>query len=280
MRLTDGLGLVARPLDECQRGLDGWRLGQRSLWSILRPSHDFQEVISFLSHLTYPATRHVMVPFDNVTVFINNQLAGSDFADHALILCTRLGARTARAVDTPSRSWSAGTEREVLTHEARIVEVYQDGNLLRSVTCMNDGGRWIFDCAGEPQPVEQSFDYQARRKRDRFTPANLKALLEAFGFPLPDLDALASVGHYVLVREQLLNSAYAERVEAGACTPAQRDDPAFGYYQRGLGWVEHMQTHAESVVADFERAVRLNPDYGPLVEEHLVHARQVIRSRM
>jgi hypothetical protein len=278
-RFTDGFGLVAKPLDECQSELEGWRLGLRSSWSILGAACDFQEAITFLSHLTSPATRHVMVPFGNVTVFMNNETGGSDYADHAIHLCQRLSVRTARVVDVPSRIVSTRTGREALSYEARILEMYQNGNLLRSVACANDGGRWTFQCAGEPHPLEQTFEYQARRKRDRFTPANLKALLEAFGFPFPDLNAIASVGHYVLVREQLLDSAYREKVEAGACTPAQRDDPGFGYYRRGLIWVPHMQTHAESVIIDFERAVRLNPAYEPLVQKHLQRAREVIRGR-
>jgi hypothetical protein len=247
--------------------------------NILRVSRDFEEVVAFLSHLTHPATRHVLVPFGNATVFINNQQAGSDFADYTVHVSRKLCARTARAVDSPARSSGVGTNGEVLTYETRILEVYQDGEFVRSVACMNDSGRWIFESAGEPLPVEQTFNYHARRKRDRFTCANLKALLDAFGFPFPDIEAVANIGFYVLVREQLLNSAFAERVEAQACTPAQRDDPAFGYYRRGLGWVAHMQSHAESVLADLERAAQLNPAYEPLVEKHLERAREVIRGR-
>jgi len=43
------------------------------------------------------------------------------------------------------------------------------------------------------------------------------------------------------------------------------DDRAYGYYQRGLGWLPHIQTHATSVIHDFERAIQINPAYEPKV---------------
>jgi hypothetical protein len=52
-------------------------------------------------------------------------------------------------------------------------------------------------------------------------------------------------------------------------TVAENDDPAHRYYERGLGWLPNMATHATSVIADFERCLRINPAYEPLVRAAL-----------
>ena len=264
---------------ECRKELYGWQIGQRSRFYVVEEIGEFAQAIEFLSHLTHPATRHVLVPFGENTVALTNLQAGSDYHDYASQISAKLSRRVARVVDRPARTWGDSNSPEVQTYEARILEVYENGALVRGVTCMNDGGRWTFHCAGAQHPVEESFDYQARKKSSRFTSANLRELVKAFGFPLPDIEALSNAGRYLLMHEQLLNPEYRARVEANACTPAERDDPAFGFYRRGMGWIPQMQTHAESIVADFGRAVRLNPSYEPLVREHLERAREIIRGR-
>lgn len=276
LRLTDGFGLALAPLDVCRSQLDGWTIGSRSIVSVLSKTRDFNEAATFLSQLTHPATRHVMIPLGEATLFTNNARSGPSFADHTVHVSTRLHTRAARIVDMPARFWSDGTHRERQCYEARILEVYDDGACIRSIVCVDDGGRWVFESSGDPLPIEEGFDYQARRKKDRLTSGNLRALVAAYGLPYPDLDAFLRAGEYVLLHERLLNAEWERQVESLACTREQRDDPAFGYYQRGLTWVEHIDTHAESVIADFERAVRLNPAYEPLVEKHLKRARRIV----
>ena len=84
---------------------------------------------------------------------------------------------------------------------------------------------------------------------------------------------------FALVTETYLHEREAAQILEHACTPEQRDDPAFGYYLRGLGYAKHMNTHASSVIADFERAILLNPDYEPLVRDYLARARRVLSDR-
>ena len=60
----------------------------------------------------------------------------------------------------------------------------EQGESVRTIICMNDGGRWGFQAyGGEPLAAEAGFDYGARRKRDRFTHENVLALLESLGVP-------------------------------------------------------------------------------------------------
>lgn len=144
---------------------------------------------------------------------------------------------------------------------------------------MDDGGRWSFETTGTPDPVEDSFPYSARRKKDRFTSSTLGVLLRAYGFPRLDAEEFLSAREYSLFQESHTNQDWARSIQGRACTLEQRDDPAHGYYERGLGWVAHIETHAASVVADFERAVRLNPSYEPLVRSHLALARKKLAAQ-
>ena len=280
MRLTDGFGLVQKAPDLCQEDLNGWTIGDRSTFRVLQASRDFGEAASFLSHLTYPATRHVIFPYGDITVFINNAKQGSEFSDYATHIAKKLRTCTARVVDKPARTWSHGNHTEVLTYEARILEVFADsGERLRSVACANDGGRWVYESSGEPLLIEKQFNGQARKKKDRFTSSNLRTLAMEYGFPCPDFEAIQNAGEYVLLEEQLLNPEWARDVEARACSVEQRNDPAFQYYQRGLTWLDHIDTHAHSLITDFERAVQLNPSYGPTLEKHIQRAMEIIRRR-
>jgi hypothetical protein len=81
---------------------------------------------------------------------------------------------------------------------------------------------------------------------------------------------LLSAGEYLLA-----TSAGAE--QAATCTLDEADDPAYGYYVRGLNWCRHMTTHAKSAIADLERCLRLNPTYAPKVGAHLERAYRQIR---
>lgn len=64
--------------------------------------------------------------------------------------------------------------------------LYSDGtdnilNIKRSIVCMNDGGRWIFETYGEVQPFEEIDEYSAKRVRDRFTIEMLDRYCQALG---------------------------------------------------------------------------------------------------
>jgi hypothetical protein len=148
--------------------------------------------------------------------------------------------------------------------------------MIRSIACADDGGRWTFETSGDPLPIEASFAYDAPRKKDRFTRENLRALLSAVGpGPLTER-GLLDAPRFALLAERITNPALRHRVEAAACSLEEADDPAFGYFQRGLSWLPNMRTHAASVIADFERAAEINPDYEPRVRAYLREAHAVI----
>jgi hypothetical protein len=277
-QLVEGYGLIDANLERCAAGLDECAFGERSTFRAIRTTDNIEAAIQFVGrHYTFPATLHVLIPLGQCTAIVNNSKNGSDFDSYEYHIARRLGARVARVVNATSRSWTNGVAQESLAYEARIFALHAaNGNLIRNVCCMDDGGRWSFQVHGEPHVVETSFDYTARRKKDRFTTDNLRQLLGAYGLPALDAASFLAAGKYVLIREDYNNQKWQQDIDDRKCTFEQKNDPAHGYYERGLTWVAHMQTHAESVVADFERALKLNAKYEPLVRSYLDEARETL----
>lgn len=275
-RLVEGYGIIEADLDVCARHLNGWRVGGRPALGVCAVTRSAAEAVEFLSVLTVPATRHVLVPLHGHTACVNNLRNGSDFADDVDHVARLVQARAARVVDRPGRVWKRGAQREVLAYAARILQLYgRNADLLRSVLCMNDGGRWTFRSDGPSEPIETTFDYEAKRKSGRFTSHSLRQLLEAYGLPWLDAPRFLCAEQFVMLQSVYPVGGWRPR----EYTLEEANDPAHGYYERGLGWVDSMETQAESVVADFERAVRLNPDYEPKVREYLATARRTIAQR-
>lgn len=242
-------------------------------FKVVDMTSDIRVALEYLSVLSWPPTRHVAFSAgSSCTAFVNNSRNGSDYADHKVWMALHLESRFARIIDRPSHKWSNGSERITLRYEATIFELFAStGDLIRSVICMNDGGRWFFGEAGGRHPVEDGFPYDERRKRDRFGTPQLRRLAAAFDIPtLKPRD-------FTYARQYLLFESSHEAINT--CTLAEADDPAYGYYLRGLGWLRHIETHASSVVADFERCLQLNPAYETRVRPDLDRAYKILASQ-
>ena len=100
--------------------------------------------------------------------------------------------------------------------EARLVEIHEGSALLRSIACVDDGGPWTFEVAGQPLPVESTFDYSA--KRDRFTSENLSTLLESLGARRLDGSTIPSATEFVTLTEEVTDAAWRRRIESAAWT--------------------------------------------------------------
>jgi hypothetical protein len=248
--------------------------------SVVAASATASEALEYLSVRTMPATRLVLLDLDRWTGVLTNHRDGSDFHDHQYWAARTVGVRTVRVVDEEARWWRRGNMRERLSWEARIFQLHgPDDSPLRVVTCMDDGGRWTFETAGDPLPVEASFDYAARRKKDRFTRQNLHDLLVALGpGPLGE-ERFRAVARCTLLAEWIIDDQWRERVQSQACSLEDTDDPAFSYYQRGMSYTSHLSTHATNVIHDFERAIEINASYEPKVREYLNEARRIDRRR-
>jgi hypothetical protein len=273
-----GYGLVEARFESVVDAFDSMRLAGRALAVVDRLGVDADAALGFLSVRSHPATRLMLVDLGDWTGVLTNGRNGSDFDDHQHWVAASLHRTTIRVVDADERWWHRGHLRERLGYEGRIIEVRDaSGGLVRSIACADDGERWTFEAAGKPYPIEATFDHSARRKRDRFTRANLHALLQEIGPGPLTAAAFRGAAQFALVAERIADDAWRARVEADACTVADADDPALAYLRRGMSFVPHMATHATSVVADLEKALRLDPTLEPRVRAYLDEAERTLR---
>jgi hypothetical protein len=127
------------------------------------------------------ATRHLFFPCRNGwTILYENGFQGTDNTP-VCMLAKLMPATTMYVVEN--------SNLPSFHYPATIWHVY-DGDQWpkRSITAMDDGGRWIFQQTGEPFAFEGLAKYQARRIRDRVAPSLLKQYLAQFSaFPFdPD----------------------------------------------------------------------------------------------
>jgi hypothetical protein len=268
-RFLQGIGLADCPLSVVESRLPSYGGGSSTAFRLAGETANGAEALAFLSTLTWPATRHVAFAGEGgTTVLLNNGRHGSDYADHVVRLPRHLGCRFARVVDQEQRVWRRGKLRVVLQYAARIFALHAaDGSLVRSVACMNDGGRWTYESAGPPHLIEATFDEAGSKTSERFPSERLALLSEAFGLPLPRHEQFRRASRFLMFVQDSLSPV-------ASCTLAEADDPAYGYYRRGMTYVPHMETHAASVIADFERCLEIDPGYESRVGEYLREARR------
>jgi len=279
-RLLEGYGLIEARYDHCVQALGGDEITRGT--SILEEKDrvaDASQALAFFSTYTFPATRQILFPAgEGWTCVVNNSKNGSDFNDYSWGWCRAVRSRVLRVVDNLPIVWKKGSLREVMQYEARIVELLDErAQVVRAITCANDGGRWSWRLSGEPLPVESAFPYDAKKVKDRFTREHLRAFLSGLSAPVVDEEAFLRCRSFSLVEETYKDGDWMTRIRAAACTESELENPAHGYYQRGLGWVDHLETHFSSAIADFEKALKIDPSYEEKIRRHLERAYRLSR---
>ena len=275
--LVSGYGLIEADFDRVVERFGSHRRADQSTMHVLEITDRVARASEWLDRRTVPATRLVIVENGGWTAVVTNHRTGSDFNDHVYWAATTVSARAIRVVDSEARWWRRSSLRERLAYEGRLFDLRDDaGDSVRSITCADDGDRWAFETSGTPLAVEATFEYDAPRRKDRFTRRNLHDLLESLGATSLTPDTFLGAPRFGLLEERIADREWRGRVDADACSLDEADDPAFGYFRRGMGWVPHMKTHAPSVIADFERAIEINPAYEPRVRDYLREARRIV----
>lgn len=124
--------------------------------------------------------RYAAVPIGAWSLILSNGPRGTDVGLIPSQLARELGRRGIRAVCV---------EDDDPGYAARILEIYgPDGNgplkSIRSIVAADDGGRWVFETAGEPLAFEALDAYDRRRKSDRFPSSLLYDYLRQAGVPV------------------------------------------------------------------------------------------------
>ncbi|SRR5258706_552765 len=280
-RWLEGYGLANASLALCVNALtcvpaeNGNRLpGGCDNYTVIRFETNAEQALDFLNPFMPPVVGHVLVELTSEwTLCLNNSLPNLSFAHDGPSLAQRTGSRVFRVVDSPSRIWRNGKLKRVICWEARIFTEYApDGRVEKTILAMNDGGKWKwFVTPGLRYPIEEKFDYEATKIKARFTSDNLRALLESLAAPVPTAELLMAAGKFALLQ----SPGEPDRM----VTREELDDPAYGYYHRGLSLLPHIRTHAESVIHDLETAVEINPQYESKAREHIEAAKQVLAQK-
>lgn len=150
------------------------------VWALAQPGWaSLDEVVRNLKPTPWPDERHAFVPLGEWCALLNNRITGTDLGLMPPGAARDLGCRAIRAVRIEAGEY---------LYPARMLEVYgPDGDEyhhVRTIYCLNDGGRWAFETAGEPFAFEHLEDYGLRLKRDRLTGTRLIEYLAALGVPV------------------------------------------------------------------------------------------------
>lgn len=201
---------------DCQEVVNVFSKWQSSLgigWKVAAVKSDSLEATlrSLLPLTSVMSVRELFVPTASPwTAYFANCAHGTDAQSRMSFLAEQIGCRGLRVVNVPNGIGKGGG------YGATILEIYgpkQEGqalNYIRSIAAANDGGRWVFELDGTPQPFEEPEKYKARLVRDRFTPEMLDRYLRALkisafdeSFYLPEQALLLSMASSVPASVQL-----------------------------------------------------------------------------
>lgn len=176
--VTHDFGMIQAPLGRVVMELESWHGSFGTRYRRTEITSSLAEALASLLPLAHSQSRRLFVATrsDWVACF-QNGIQGSDPFPTMSYLAQRMGVLAMRVCCTP----------EAAPYPATIWEVYAPESLggdalgyRRSIATANDGGRWVFEEAGERYPFEQVERYAAPRKRDRFTPDMLRDYLQHF----------------------------------------------------------------------------------------------------
>lgn len=148
--------------------------------------------------------RHLFVPTaSGWCAYFDNGHRGTDAASAMSYLARRIqcrGLRVTAVPDTIEGEFNSARGQ----YGAVVLEIYGPHqtdflNYVRSISVVNDGGRWVFDQSGAPFAFEDTEQYTLRKVKDRFTFNLLERYLHELGlapfdeaFYLPDRDTAAA----------------------------------------------------------------------------------------
>lgn len=189
--ITSEIGFLEAPLEAAAQAFRGWQAG------IFEPrgvSVDPREetgtlknvLLSLLPLTSVRPRRYLFVPTSSHWVaFFDNGHQGTDVFSTVSYLAKRIGCRGLRVAAIPDTIQGEFKEARG-RYGGLILEVYGPKpnpilNYVRTISVINDGGRWDFDQSGTPFPFEEMERYRARRIRDRFSFEMLESYLAKLG---------------------------------------------------------------------------------------------------
>lgn len=141
----------------------------------------FESILAMLLPLVTPVPNRELFVETNSghCAFFNNFRRGPDVVSEMVVLAKRLSVRSIRATCMPPQISLISDPRTSRQFAGNIMEVFDEsGSSIRSISAVNDGGKWGFDQSGTPFEFEITSKYESKKIRDRFSQDMLFSYLD------------------------------------------------------------------------------------------------------
>jgi hypothetical protein len=190
--ITSTIGFLQTDLQNGVEGFIHWQeriQHQRGVVLNMRhiEGHLGSTLMALLPLTSVEARRFLFVPTTGSWVaFFDNGYRGTDAIGPMAYLARTLGCRALRVVIVPHHQPKREKGHWRGRYGATILDLFgpdvkNHSNTIRSITVMNDGGKWEFDEIGDRLPFEEAEAYKAKRIRDRFPVELLARYLRHLG---------------------------------------------------------------------------------------------------
>jgi hypothetical protein len=155
---------------------------------------DLAALLNTLLPLTGPQVRYIWIKTcSGWTSYFDNFLNGSDPFGPISYLAGVLKCRGVTVSYRPQNEACEGGASFSLFGAGQTDWL----NCIRSISAINEGGRWRWDANGMVQPFEETERYQARRIRDRLTPDMIERYCASLGIRPVDASYYQKDGYLV-----------------------------------------------------------------------------------
>lgn len=172
--LTYSWGFLEAPFQQVGDEAVQWTKSIFTKVDILHFKKPLADALSSLEPLITPPRKKLLLNTQSGWVaYFDNGTDGGDPSSFVGYMSERLKCR-GLAVSCIPHTFSGNDKKAKGTHRAVIFKLYAPEkrdwlNLERSISMVNDYGKWIFETTGTVQPFEKTEKYRARAVKDRFT---------------------------------------------------------------------------------------------------------------
>jgi hypothetical protein len=191
--ITDAIGFLEAGFSEVLSADARWRdsLGGYRGSPVSGP---LPSLLDSLLPLSGPLLRYLWVQTTGPwTAYFDNFILGSDTFGPVSYLAQQLGCRGV-AIGCRRGTAKRGASVSFSLYGPETTDWL---NVIRSVSVVQDDGRWDWSASGTPQPFEDVAAYKCRRVRDRLTPDMLTGYCGALGIRSSDESYYGFAGRLV-----------------------------------------------------------------------------------
>jgi hypothetical protein len=172
------LGFIEAPFEAVLDWSAGWKASDGQRLSVERKTEPIGKLLARLDPLQTPPKRDlVLATSSGWTAHTSNSHLGGDSVSWVGVAVRHFGVRGVLAAHIPKGQYPyPATQFELLAPTGEPPLMY-----VRSVSAVNDGGRWAWHLHGTKQAFEETKAYEATRVADRFDRPMLIRYLAALG---------------------------------------------------------------------------------------------------